>query len=51
MGSWGSVYEQDSGLWPALHHDDWSDTCATLHLWTQVVGCHHDDYKAGNTVE
>jgi len=38
MGSWGSVNEQDSGVWPALHHDDWSDTCATLHLWTQVVG-------------
>jgi len=24
--------------WPELRYDDWSDTCATLHLWTQVVG-------------
>lgn len=24
--------------WPSLPFDDWDDTCATLHLWTQVVG-------------
>ncbi len=24
--------------WPALRYDDWKDTCATLQLWTQVVG-------------
>src|SRR5690606_38437839 len=24
--------------WPALPYDEWKDTCATLHLWTQVVG-------------
>jgi hypothetical protein len=24
--------------WPHLPFDLWSDTCATLHLWTQVVG-------------
>jgi Family of unknown function (DUF5996) len=24
--------------WPELALDDWADTCATLHLWTQVVG-------------
>jgi hypothetical protein len=24
--------------WPRLQHADWADTCATLHLWTQVVG-------------
>jgi hypothetical protein len=24
--------------WPALPFDPWKDTCATLHLWTQVVG-------------
>lgn len=24
--------------WPALPFADWSGTCATLHLWTQVVG-------------
>ena len=24
--------------WPALPYGDWQDTCAALHLWTQVVG-------------
>jgi hypothetical protein len=24
--------------WPDLRLSDWADTCATLHLWTQVVG-------------
>jgi hypothetical protein len=24
--------------WPRLAYADWADTCATLHLWTQVVG-------------
>src|SRR3977135_338653 len=24
--------------WPALRFADWQDTCATLHMWTQVVG-------------
>src|SRR3954470_4882761 len=24
--------------WPELRFDAWSDTCATLHRWTQVVG-------------
>lgn len=24
--------------WPALPYADWSETCAALHLWTQVVG-------------
>jgi hypothetical protein len=25
-------------IWPSLHLDAWSDTYATLHLWTQIVG-------------
>ena len=25
-------------FWPALPFDSWSDTCATLHMWTQMVG-------------
>jgi hypothetical protein len=25
-------------IWPALPYDAWRDTCATLHLWTQIVG-------------
>ncbi|MDP2315298.1 MAG: DUF5996 family protein [Pseudomonadota bacterium] len=24
--------------WPALDWADWKETCATLHLWTQIVG-------------
>ncbi len=24
--------------WPALPLDSWKDTCATLHMWTQMVG-------------
>lgn len=24
--------------WPALPYDDWKDTCATLHMWTQIAG-------------
>jgi hypothetical protein len=24
--------------WPALDYDAWKDSCATLHLWTQIVG-------------
>jgi hypothetical protein len=27
-----------SELWPALPHDAWKDTYATLHMWSQVVG-------------
>src|ERR1700674_5401297 len=25
-------------FWPALPFGDWKDTCATLHMWTQIVG-------------
>jgi Family of unknown function (DUF5996) len=25
-------------LWPELPYEAWKDTCATLHLWTQIVG-------------
>ena len=24
--------------WPSLPLEEWNDTCATLHMWTQVVG-------------
>ena len=27
-----------TAAWPSLPFPDWRDTCATLHLWTQVVG-------------
>lgn len=25
-------------LWPELPYAEWNETCATLHLWTQIVG-------------
>lgn len=25
-------------IWPELPYEAWQDTCATLHLWTQIVG-------------
>jgi hypothetical protein len=28
----------DSETWPSLPLGAWSDTCATLHMWTQIVG-------------
>src|SRR3954467_4206571 len=24
--------------WPSLPLEDWADTCATLHMWTQIAG-------------
>ncbi len=30
--------EADRRAWPALPYADWRDSCATLHLWTQIVG-------------
>ena len=27
-----------NATWPALPFDAWRETCATLHLWTQIVG-------------
>jgi hypothetical protein len=27
-----------AAYWPELPFDEWKDTCATLHLWTQIVG-------------
>ena len=24
--------------WPSLPLESWSETCATLHMWTQIVG-------------
>src|SRR5688572_22604772 len=29
---------QSAGAWPAIPFAPWQDTCATLHMWTQVVG-------------
>ncbi|HEU0051976.1 MAG TPA: DUF5996 family protein, partial [Longimicrobium sp.] len=30
--------ETSEERWPALPYEAWGDTCATLHMWTQVVG-------------
>jgi Family of unknown function (DUF5996) len=27
-----------SDTWPSLPLEEWKDTCATLHMWTQIVG-------------
>ncbi|HEX8282142.1 MAG TPA: DUF5996 family protein [Pyrinomonadaceae bacterium] len=27
-----------AGAWPGLRFEEWRETCATLHMWTQVVG-------------
>jgi hypothetical protein len=32
-----SVLSSDD-IWPELPFEEWGDTCATLHLWTQIVG-------------
>jgi hypothetical protein len=32
-----AMIEKDE-VWPALPYEEWKDTYATLHIWTQVVG-------------
>lgn len=34
----GPAAGSDPAAWPALAFDAWADTCATLHLWTQIIG-------------
>jgi hypothetical protein len=34
----GPLDDPHAGRWPALPLESWKDTCATLHLWTQIVG-------------
>src|SRR4051812_45861886 len=24
--------------WPELRYEEWGETCATVHMWTQIVG-------------
>lgn len=33
-----SLVAHDEGVWPALPLEQWKDTYATLHMWTQIVG-------------
>lgn len=30
--------ERGLSHWPSLDYEAWSQTCATLHMWTQIVG-------------
>lgn len=30
--------ETEHGQWPSLPYEEWKDTYATLHMWTQIVG-------------
>ena len=32
------MLEPREQIWPSLEFSDWVDTCATLHMWTQIVG-------------
>ncbi len=34
----GRGYSDEASCWPALPLASWRETCATLHMWTQVVG-------------
>ena len=39
MSKPGRTFDPDRAtLWPSLPFDEWKDTCATLHMWTQIVG-------------
>src|SRR2546423_10921364 len=33
-----STSGQQSEAWPRLPFNEWKETCATLHMWTQIVG-------------
>ncbi len=37
-GKGGARKGNDGEVWPALPQSAWSDTCATLQLWLQMVG-------------
>lgn len=32
------IVADEPECWPSLPLDSWKDTCATLHMWTQIVG-------------
>lgn len=37
-GHGGAFAQSSSSDWPELPWDEWADTGATLHLWTQIIG-------------
>src|SRR5216110_2191245 len=30
--------DRSAEVWPELNYAEWKETCATLHMWTQIVG-------------
>ena len=38
MQTSSSTTEGTADLWPALPFQEWKETYATLHMWTQIVG-------------
>ncbi len=32
------THARDPNGWPALPYSEWAETCAAIHLWTQIVG-------------
>jgi len=38
MNVWVRVKLWGIMTWPSLPLEEWKDTCATLHMWTQIVG-------------
>src|SRR5213080_3467907 len=30
--------DSKNDVWPSLPFSEWKETCATLHMWTQIVG-------------
>ena len=38
MTSPSMQHSPSNEAWPALPYSEWRDTCATLHMWTQIVG-------------
>ena len=37
MGTKDNATQGIVEMWPELRQSDWSDTCATLHLWMQML--------------
>ena len=41
-----SSFADQPECWPALPLDEWKETYATLHMWTQIVGSSAAPYAA-----
>ncbi len=38
MGNTFHNYSSREVVWPSLPWEDWQETCATLHMWSQIIG-------------